>query len=425
MSLFDWFAGNGQYMSLWHCMGGDTFWVVATVLLDIVVAAGYVLIAMHWNENQKSLTNPQTRVAMGRLRNIFLLCGICGYVFIPIKMIWPAWRLYDLFMIALAYSTWRYAWGAKDLKVVYRELRRSQTLANELEESRAESQRKTFFLNAVSHDLKNPLYALSLQAHVIEEAIHDNDPDTAREAIAAVQQCVTDVNALLDHFLELGRLEARADQLRVEPVRVRELVRHVIQPMSLQAQNKGIALTAEVPEHLMLHTDHGRLERVLMNLVSNAIKYTHRGRVRVTAETCDPPASAREGEGAEAGVRISVIDTGVGIEPSQMEKLFEDFFQVDNPERDRKKGFGLGLSIARRLTQQLGGDLEVESELDVGSRFSVVLPMRYDPVGVGGDGEGGVGGEPTGPSLVDAATDFSDSQPQARRHAESLVPIEL
>ena len=121
-SLRDWFAGNGRYTNLVHCMGHDTFWIVVTVALDFAVAAGYLLIALHWRKNQRYLADSPAKHALGNMRNIFLFCGICGYLFIPVKMVWPAWRLYDLFMVALVYTTWRYAWNAKDLKVVMQQI---------------------------------------------------------------------------------------------------------------------------------------------------------------------------------------------------------------------------------------------------------------------------------------------------------------
>jgi hypothetical protein len=135
--LLDWFAGDGLYMRLTHCMGHDYPWIATTVLLDLAVATGYGLIAWHWWTNQKHLPDgAPAKKALGNMRNIFLFCGICGYAFIPIKMVWPAWRLYDVFMAALVYFTWKYAWSAKDLKVVYRELGRSSRLEADLEASR-------------------------------------------------------------------------------------------------------------------------------------------------------------------------------------------------------------------------------------------------------------------------------------------------
>src|SRR5512133_2685181 len=117
-SILSWFAGNGHYMRLTECMMEDWFWIYLTVSLDLAVALCYAGIAYHWWTNQKQISDSPARIALGRMRNIFLFCGICGYVFIPIKMFWPAWRLYDMFMVPLVYFTWRYAWSAKDLKVV-------------------------------------------------------------------------------------------------------------------------------------------------------------------------------------------------------------------------------------------------------------------------------------------------------------------
>jgi signal transduction histidine kinase len=108
---------------------------------------------------------------------------------------------------------------------------------------------------------------------------------------------------------------------------------------------------------------------VLGNLIGNAVKFTQAGGVRVEVDC------------AGADLEIHVIDTGVGIAAEDRERLFEEFFQVKNHERDRRKGFGLGLAISRRLARQLGGDINVESAIGRGSRFTVVLP------GVLGDGE--------------------------------------
>jgi hypothetical protein len=115
MSFFDWFTGGAQhpYHALYHCMAKDTLWVALTVALDLTVAAGYGVIAYHWWNNARTLPPSPARRALNTMRNIFVFCCICGYVFIPVKMIWPAWRLYDMFLVVLAFYTWRYAWGAR------------------------------------------------------------------------------------------------------------------------------------------------------------------------------------------------------------------------------------------------------------------------------------------------------------------------
>ncbi len=223
--FFQWFTGgSSQYMSLRHCMSGDYLWIAITVALDFAVAAGYVLIALHWWRNERHLPPSPARTALARIRNIFVFCGICGYAFIPIKMVWPAWRLYDIVMLVLAYYTWRYALGARDLKVVYGELGRSRKLAEDLhrsrrdleqsredlEASRKESQRKGFFLNAISHDLRTPLNGLLLQANVAEVSAKTGDDKALGASIDEIKAAARAAADLLDGFLEYARAEGGA-----------------------------------------------------------------------------------------------------------------------------------------------------------------------------------------------------------------------
>jgi len=124
--LMQWFAGGDPgYMRLYGCMRQDVLWITITILLDLTIAAGYAMIAMHWWKNARSLPPIPAKSAMGNMRNIFVFCGICGYAFIPIKMFWPAWRFYDIAMGFLVYFTWKYALSAKTLNVVYSALSRS------------------------------------------------------------------------------------------------------------------------------------------------------------------------------------------------------------------------------------------------------------------------------------------------------------
>jgi signal transduction histidine kinase len=365
--LVRWLAGGPDgYMTLVHCMNNDTFWIGLTVILDLAVALGYALIAHHWWQNEKSLPKCHAKTALGQMKRIFLFCGMCGYLFIPIKMIWPAWRLYDFVMIALVFFTWRYALNARQLRVVYHELGRSKQLAYELEESRAESKRKSFFLNAVSHDLRTPLNGLMLQAELAEMSVDGNDVESLRDSLREIKACARTTADLLGSFLELARLDWSDDSTRETRFPLAELIAQVTNAARPQAESKGVEIRAESPAGLFLVTDRVKLERILQNLLGNGVKFTDRGRVEVTVTT-----SGRD-------VSIVVADTGVGIPAAQLESIFDEFYQVDNSERDRGKGFGLGLSIARRLARQLRGDLTVESEVGRGSRFSVTLTGAID-----------------------------------------------
>ncbi len=339
------------------------------MILDLAVALGYILIARHWWENEKSLPSSQAKVALGQMKQIFIFCGMCGYLFIPIKMFWPAWRLYDFFMIALVFFTWRYALNARQLRVVYHELGRSKQLAFELEESKAESKRKSFFLNAISHDLRTPLNGLMLQAELAEMSIDGGDAESLRESLREIKACARTTADLLGSFLELGRLDWSDDSSRESRFSVAELLAQVTGAARPLAESKGLEILVESPAGLHFWSDRVKLERILQNLVGNAVKFTERGRVEVVVTS-----SGRDAV-------LAVVDTGVGIPKAQQATVFDEFYQLNNSERDRAKGFGLGLSIARRLATQLRGELAVESEVGRGSRFSLRLPGVVDVPG--------------------------------------------
>src|SRR5688572_18745356 len=135
-TLRDWFAGNGRYMDLTRAMGNDHPWIAVTVALDAAVAGACILIALHWWRAARSLPPTPARRTLANLRSLFLFCGLCGFAFIPLKMVWPAWRLYDLVLLALACYAWRCALHAGELKAVYAELDRAKQLSRELEASR-------------------------------------------------------------------------------------------------------------------------------------------------------------------------------------------------------------------------------------------------------------------------------------------------
>jgi hypothetical protein len=119
-TIMAWLAGgvHTPYHSLQMCMHNDVLWISITVTLDILVAVGYAIISYHWFKNQRILPPSPARSALATMRNIFAFCGFCGYLFIPVKLFWPAWRLYDMFMVALVFYTWRYALNAKNLRVI-------------------------------------------------------------------------------------------------------------------------------------------------------------------------------------------------------------------------------------------------------------------------------------------------------------------
>jgi signal transduction histidine kinase len=176
---------------------------------------------------------------------------------------------------------------------------------------------------------------------------------------------------LLDTLLEFARADWAADSNSVTRFKVRDVLQEVIDQHHVAAKLKRLELRLDCPDDLLLSTDRTKFSRVLTNLVNNAIKFTQAGSVCVEVEQYG------------RAVRVHVVDTGIGLSPQSRERLFEEFFQVGNHERDRRKGFGLGLAIARRLARQLGGDVLVESDEGKGSRFTVALAdaAHTDPTG--------------------------------------------
>ncbi len=360
----DWLAGNGRYHTLIHCMGNDSFWIWTTVLLDAAVSVGYAMIAYHWWINQRNLpARAPARIALTNMRNIFVFCAVCGYVFIPVKMVWPAWRLYDMFLAVLVYFTWRYALSAKGLKVVYNELGRTKQLQEDLDASREESKRKSFFLNALSHDLRTPMNGLMLQASYAEINLQTGDVAATAESLREIKQCTRATADLLDSLLEYAKVDYSDIGNATSTFGLFTALDEIAMRVRRDADEKSLYLRIGPTRGMArIRTDRIKFERILVNLLNNAIKFTATGGVRIEVQRIG------------SSIEIHVIDSGVGIAAEARERLFEEFFQVHNDERDRKKGFGLGLTIARRLARQLGGDLVVESAVGSGSRFTLVLP---------------------------------------------------
>lgn len=372
-NILDWFAGGANphaahghgpynYMQLYQCMGADWFWISVTVALELTVAVGYVVIAYHWHQQQKALKPSPAKLALIRMKNIFVFCGLCGYLFIPIKMFWPAWRLYDMTMVILVTVTWRYAWKARDLKVVYAALGRTEKLAEDLEVSQAESRKKSFFLNALSHDLRTPLNGLVLQAELAEVGAASRDESMLRDALAQIKTSAKVTADILNEFLEIGRMDWAQNPNQISSFDLDATLASVLPLYKAEASERKLTLTCSGQSGVKVRTDRIKIERVIGNLVQNALKFTRQGGVEIAVEVIGEDLS------------IHVSDTGEGIKPEDQDMLFSEFFQVHNRERDRNKGFGLGLAISRRVARLLEGDIRVDSCVGRGSRFTLWLP---------------------------------------------------
>jgi signal transduction histidine kinase/CheY-like chemotaxis protein len=270
--------------------------------------------------------------------------------------------LLDL-QLALDQMAFRLAWGRDELE------RRVAEVTRQLREKKEIAERatlaKTRFLAAASHDLRQPTHALGLFIARLGQI-----PANAqiRELVGNLDASVQAMQDLLDGLLDLSRLDAGAVQVQLRLISLQELIDALAAPLQPVAQEKGLRLRLR-PSGLWVMSDPVLLQRMLMNLTHNALRYTQQGTVLV---------SCRRTEGGQC-VRIDVSDSGVGISGANQAEIFTEFFQVSNPGRDRTRGMGLGLSIVERSAKLLGHVVSVRSELGCGTRFSITLPLAIAP----------------------------------------------
>ena len=244
------------------------------------------------------------------------------------------------------------------------------------EQARRSSQDKSVFLASMSHEIRTPMNAIFGFTNLLSESVKD---PTQAEYVASIRKSGQALLSLINDVLDLSKMEAGKLDLREEPTDLREIVDQVQTMFHQAATAKGIHLRAEYEgaADRPLMVDPVRVRQVLINLVSNAVKYTDHGGV-VIRVGCRPLAV--EGR---CDLAIEVVDSGTGIAPHQLGVIFEPFEQGDSPDGKSREGTGLGLSIARRLAALMGGSLRAESALGEGSRFVFDVPDRAfgtDPV---------------------------------------------
>ena len=233
-------------------------------------------------------------------------------------------------------------------------------------------QEKTRLLAAVSHDLRQPMVAAVFQLSALRSGLEKGDLARATRQAARLEESVDTLGATLDHLLTAARYDSGTEPIRIGLVELNPVLRRLEQAFASDAAAKGIELRVRVPESpLLVTSDAMTLWRVLLNLVSNAVKFTHsegrRGRgvlvkVRVRNGVC----------------RIDVADTGDGIAPQFLQEIWQPYFQVANAERNRERGLGLGLFLVRRALDHLPNhQLSLRSKPKRGSRFTLTLPGHW------------------------------------------------
>ena len=217
---------------------------------------------------------------------------------------------------------------------------------------------KSRFLAAASHDLRQPLQSMTLNIGSLSRMQRDAENAEIAEEISA---SIDALRQMLDALLDVSKLDAGAVKPAIQQVRLDLLIAGLCKRFHPAAESHGIRLHGDCTPGLVVMSDVDMLQRVLSNLIDNAIKFTEKGSIMLTAFPQDDQ------------VRVIVQDTGIGIAEADQARVFEDLVQLDNPQRDRAFGHGLGLGIVRRLTQLLGVDCTMESRPGAGTRFTLRL----------------------------------------------------
>ncbi len=255
---------------------------------------------------------------------------------------------------------------------------RAEALAREMREAREAAERasrvKTDFLTTMSHEIRTPMNGVIGMSDLLLQADLTQDQ---RQLASTLSRSAHNLLAIIDDILDLSRLDAGKFVLVPAPFDFAELVNSVADLFRPQATTRGLKLETRMPKGgmPMLEGDSGRIRQVLLNLVGNAVKFTERG--SVTVDVAMEPAT-------EGGVlvRCAVRDSGIGIAPSDQQRLFSQFYQADVGNRRRFGGSGLGLAICRRLLDLMGGLIRVESAPGQGSTFTFTVPLRLAPAPV-------------------------------------------
>jgi two-component system CheB/CheR fusion protein len=257
--------------------------------------------------------------------------------------------------------------GVEGVVITFADITERKRAADALETAKREAQQasvaKSRFLAAASHDLRQPLQALNLMQGALTRKIRDNKKEEALALVTRLDETAAAMSGMLNTLLDINQLEAGTVHPEFASFPIDNILERLRDEFSYHATAQKLALRV-VPCGLSVHSDPRLLEQMIRNLLSNALKYTKRGKVLLGCR--------RHSE----MLRIEVCDTGVGIAEQHLEAIFDEYHQLDNPARERSRGLGLGLSIVQRLATLLGHPVQVRSRPGKGSIFSidVMLP---------------------------------------------------
>ena len=395
-TLTAWMWGHAAVMGLLGLSSGMIGVLLgANTVLNLLIACAFVGSAAYsvaGNSTHDLLAFALTVLLGGSAMSVFVPNGYGEYALYMIGATW----LYMSVLCVAAYHSHKTVVNSIRLRLANQSL--AQQHARAAAQAEQANRDKSEFLAATSHDLRQPVHALLLfvealrqqrQSATVQSVLTEpRTPDAQDALIGQIAAAGQAISTLFNDLMELSRLESGAEKAMPSAFEMTPFLRQCIAGVNAQAQGKGLSLrlvVAKPARAVMVNTDRVMLARVVVNLLTNAIRYTERGGVLVSlrlrtqtdATTPNWPATALE---------LAVWDTGIGIDPTQNERIFEPYVQLSNEERDRQKGLGLGLAIVRQCLKLMQLDIAVTSQPERGSRFAIRLPdWRHLPAEASAD----------------------------------------
>ena len=233
------------------------------------------------------------------------------------------------------------------------------------QEAEQANRAKSDFLTVMSHELRTPLNAIVGYTDLLQAGVPGPLTEPQVLYLERISRSSGHLLSLIEEVLTYSRLEAGRESVRREVVDLDDVVQHACALIEPLAVERGLRFRVHVPERrVRLESDARKIQQMLANLLSNAVKFTERGEVEIATRV------------EEADVAFDIRDTGIGIAPEHLEKIFEPFWQADSGTTRRAQGTGLGLGVTRRLARLLGGDVTVRSDVGAGTTFTLRLPLR-------------------------------------------------